>query len=470
MLELEHLLLLLLRHPRGELVLDTDAAPTVAEANRVHGVGLPPVTGPWLAQACRTAMGPERAAAWTGQATSFAHLVPGVGAFDLAVSGPIDAPSLRARHQSDRTTARLRAVADVGEGDHINEALRATLALAVQAGASDIHLGDGDPPMARIKGELRSMVCPASEQPVVALVDGLLSKTGRRILADGNAVDFAFSVEGVGRFRGNVYRALRGFNLAIRTLPEDIPSLRDLRLPRTLTELTEHKDGLVLFSGPTGAGKSATMAALVAHINRTRPVHIITLEDPIEFVHKRDKAIVRQREIGVHCESFADGLRDALREDPDVILVGEMRDLDTIALAITAAETGHLVLSTLHSNRAHLAVDRMVDVFPEGRQSQIRLQLADVLRAVVTQRLLPMATGSERIAALEVLRVNHAVANHIREKRAHQIPSIMQTHRDAGMWMLERHLASMIRKGQITEEIGQAHAGDLELLDGYLKG
>jgi twitching motility protein PilT len=296
----------------------------------------------------------------------------------------------------------------------------------------------------------------------------MLTSVGRRRLADGAAVDFSFSVEGIGRFRGNAYRAVKGFNVAFRVLPMEIPTLAQLRLPRSLGELTEFPNGLVLVTGPTGSGKSATMAALVGILNETKAIHIITLEDPIEFVHTRKRALIRQREVGVHVASFAEGLRDALREDPDVILVGEMRDRETISLALTAAETGHLVLSTLHSNRAFTACDRIIDVFPEHQQSQIRVQLAESLRAVVAQRLLPQKDGKGRIAGLEVLRVNHAVGNNIRDQRINQIPSVMQTHRDEGMWVLERHLAALVKKDLIAIETARAHAADVELFETYL--
>ena len=225
----------------------------------------------------------------------------------------------------------------------------------------------------------------------------------------------------------------------------------------------------MLFVGPTGSGKTASMAALVNHINQTRAVHIITLEDPIEFVHNRNQALVRQREVGVHVASFSEGLRDALREDPDVILVGEMRDLETIQLALTAAETGHLVISTLHASRAPTTIDRIVDVFPEHRQSQIRLQLAECLRGIVAQRLLPGADGTGRIAALEVLRNNKAVANHIRESRSFQLPSVMQTSREGGMWVLERHLAALFKRGVVSEDVARVHVEDQELFDSYVR-
>ncbi|MCO4772083.1 MAG: PilT/PilU family type 4a pilus ATPase [Deltaproteobacteria bacterium] len=356
------------------------------------------------------------------------------------------------------------------EGLHVPEELRRTLESAHAAGASDVHIGDGSPPLMRVGGQLTNMIgAPVAGRRVRPLVEGMLTAVGRRRLADGLAVDFSFSVEGVGRCRGNAYRALKGFNLAVRLLPETVPTLRDLRLPGSLASLAEHPNGLVLFVGPTGSGKSASMAALVNHINQNRAVHIITLEDPIEFVHSRARALVRQREIGVHVSSFAEGLRDALREDPDVILVGEMRDLETTQLALTAAETGHLVISTLHASRAPTTVDRIVDVFPEHRQSQIRLQLAESLRGIVAQRLLPAREGSGRVAALEVLRNNKAVANHVRESRVHQLPSVMQTSREQGMWVLERHLAALFKREVVTEEVARMHAEDQELFDSYVR-
>jgi twitching motility protein PilT len=472
-MELDSLLARLRQAPDAELVLRPDAPPALLRGDRAEPLG-PPVPAAELTALATEILGPDRQEAFDeGELVAVAWPVAGLGAFDLQLRGPWELLEIRALLELDRNTGRMEALSAVvppEEGLPLPDALRRTLADAVAAGASDIHLGDGDPPMARIDGDLQMLAgSPVAGKPVRPLVEAMLTSVGRRRLAEGQAVDFSFSLEGVGRFRGNAYRAVKGYNLAVRSLPERIPTLDDLRLPRMLRKLVELRDGLVLFSGPTGAGKSATMAALVHHLNRTRPVHVITLEDPIEFVHNRIRAVVRQREVGVHVESFAAGLRDALREDPDVILVGEMRDLETISLAITAAETGHLVLSTLHTTRAHAAVDRIIDVFPEGRQAQIRLQLADSLRAVVTQRLLPQLGGTGRIAALEVLRVNHAVANHIREQRANQIPSVMQTHREQGMWVLERHLAALVRKELIDPEVAYAHCGDRDLFETYLR-
>jgi twitching motility protein PilT len=474
MLDLESLLRLLQRREASELRLVVGRSPMLIVGNSASRLDLPAVEAGWLKEVARQLMGPDREEALTqGYSVSFAYKWPEVGAFDMQVSGTPDAPQISVRPQIDRanmTIEQSSIAAGPESGLDVPKPLAEALRAAVELGASDIHLGDGDPPMARIDGLLRPLRdVRVATMPVRPLVEVMLTAVGRRRLADGGAVDFSFSLEGVGRFRGNAYRAVKGYNLAIRTLPETIPTLEDLRLPRALAELTEFPNGLVLFTGPTGSGKSATMAALVQHINRTRPVHIITLEDPIEFVHPRHTAVVRQREVGVHVESFADGLRDALREDPDVILVGEMRDLETISLAITAAETGHLVLSTLHANRAFSAMDRMVDVFPEHRQAQTRIQLSESLRAVVAQRLIPQADGSGRIAALEVLRNNHAVAHNIREQRAAQIPSIMQTHREQGMWVFERHLAALARKKLITVEVAKIYAGDQQLLETYMQ-
>ena len=467
-------LLQLLNHREAaELRLRGGHSPQLVVGNRASRVALPAVSVEWLRSEVATLLGSDRmdALGRTGL-VGFAYSLEGAGSFDVLVSGTREEPLLSVRPQIDRTTMTI----DPGGGMSSPEAglvpppaLRSALMLAASEGASDVHLGDGDPPMIRVSGLLRPLVGAEVEGlPIRPLVEAMITSVGRRRLADGAAVDFSFSVHGVGRFRANAYRAVRGYNLAIRMLPDEIPSLQDLSLPSSLAQLTEFPNGLVLFTGPTGSGKSATMAALVAHLNKTRPIHIITLEDPIEFVHERQQAVVRQREVGVHVASFAEGLRDALREDPDVILVGEMRDLETISLALTAAETGHLVFSTLHSNRAANTIDRIVDVFPEHRQAQVRLQLSEALRAVVAQRLLPRADVSARIPALEVLRVNHAVAHNIREGRAHQIPSIMQTHREEGMWVLERHLAALVRKGLLAEATARAHATDLHLLETYL--
>jgi twitching motility protein PilT len=474
MFDFDALLRLLKRREANELRLASGVSPKLILGNRASRLALPPTDPAWLCSLAQDLMGDDRVAALAqGHPVDFAYKHEELGNFDVHVAGTVDDPTIKVRPEIDRTLFTIdpeMSVVAPEQGLQAPDALRKTLEKAIKLGASDLHLGDGEPPCIRIRGELVQMLdAPVAGQPVRPLVEHILTPVGRRRLADGLAVDFSFSVDGVGRFRGNAYRALKGYNLAIRMLPENIPTLQDLHLPRSLGELVEVQNGLILFTGPTGSGKSASMAALVNHINQTQPVHIITLEDPIEFVHKRQQAVIRQREVGVHVASFAEGLRDALREDPDVILVGEMRDLETIQLALTAAETGHLVISTLHANRAPSTIERICDVFPEHRQGQVRIQLAESLRAVVAQRLLPRADGAGRIAALEVMRTNRAIGNHIREKRVHQIGSVMQTHREEGMWVLERHLAALVKRDVVTEEVARLHTEDEVLFETYLR-
>ncbi len=474
MFDFDALLRLLKRREANELRLVPGASPKLILGNRASRLALPPIDPGWLCSLAQDLMGEDRVASLAqGHPVDFAYTHEDLGNFDVHVSGTVDEPTISVRPEIDRTLFTIEPDNDnvsPEQGLRAPEALRKTLERAIGLGASDLHLGDAEPAMMRIRGELVAMLdAPVAGQPVRPLVEHILPPIGRRRLADGLAVDFSFSVQGVGRFRGNAYRALKGFNLAIRMLPEKIPTLKDLHLPSSLAELANFANGLILFTGPTGSGKSASMASLVDHVNRTRPVHIITLEDPIEFVHKRQQAVIRQREVGVHVASFAEGLRDALREDPDVILVGEMRDLETIQLALTAAETGHLVISTLHANRAASTIERIVDVFPEHRQGQVRLQLAESLRAVVAQRLLPRADGAGRIAAVEVMRTNRAIGNHIREKRVHHIGSVMQTHREEGMWVLERHLAALVKRNIISEDVARLHSEEEVLFETYLR-
>jgi twitching motility protein PilT len=470
--DFEALLRLLHRRDGSELRIAPGRSPQLISGDDVVTLALPETESVWLRELAFELMGADRRAAFlAGQEVQFAYRIAELGSFDVLVQGSPGQPSLVVRPEVDRTMMTLDPDAGVAapeEGLDVPDALRVTLEIAHAAGASDVHLGDGAPPVMRVGGLLAPMpAAPVAGARIRPLVEAMLTAVGRRRLADGLAVDFSFSVDGVGRCRGNAYRALKGFNLAVRVLPATVPTLRDLRLPGSLSSLADYQNGLVLFVGPTGSGKTASMAALVNHINQTRAVHVITLEDPVEFVHARGRALIRQREVGVHVASFAEGLRDALREDPDVILVGEMRDLETMQLALTAAETGHLVISTLHASRAPTTVDRIVDVFPEHRQAQVRLQIAESLRGIVAQRLLPGKDGGGRVAALEVLRNNKAVANHIRESRAHQLASVMQTSREAGMWVLERHLAALFKRGIVSEEVARLHAEDQELFDSY---
>jgi len=324
---------------------------------------------------------------------------------------------------------------------------------AHESKASDVHITAHSPVMFRIHGDLRP-VTPDRLSPAdtLELVKQLMTEDQfRQFMATGD-LDFAYGIEGVSRFRVNAYRQRGHAALTIRLIPSRVPVMEELGLPRIAEEFARKPQGLLLVTGPTGSGKSTTLAALIDYINRTRRDHIITLEDPIEFVHEHKNCIVNQREIGADTESFAKGLRAALRQDPDVVLVGEMRDLETISIAITAAETGHLVFGTLHTADAPQTVDRVIDVFPHEAQQQIRVQLASVLLGVIAQRLLPRADGRGRVAAFEVMVNTPAVANLIRSEKVHQIRSVMQTGRSMGMQTMEMSLRELLSQGLITPE------------------
>jgi len=319
----------------------------------------------------------------------------------------------------------------------------------VDKGASDLHLSTGEPPMLRIHGDLLRTEHPAlTPESVTGLVNSIMNEHQRSHFNKEHEVDFACEVPGKGRFRVNVFLHSRGPSAVLRTIPTEIPSLDSLNLPPVLKELCTRERGLVLVTGPTGSGKSTTLAAMVDVINQTWDAHILTVEDPIEFVHPPKRCLVNQREVGPHTGSFTNALRSALREDPDVILIGEMRDLETISLALTAAETGHLVFGTLHTSSAPKTIDRIIDVFPAGQQGQIRTMLSESLEAVVAQTLVKKKGGG-RVAACEILIGVPAVRNLIREAKLHQIPSMMQTGQRVGMQTLDMALADLVKRGMI---------------------
>ncbi len=319
----------------------------------------------------------------------------------------------------------------------------------VDKGASDLHLSTGEPPMLRIHGDLLRTEHPAlTPENVTGLVNSIMNEHQRSHFNKEHEVDFACEVPGKGRFRVNVFLHSRGPSAVLRTIPTEIPSLDSLNLPPVLKELCTRERGLVLVTGPTGSGKSTTLAAMVDVINQTWDAHILTVEDPIEFVHPPKRCLVNQREVGPHTGSFTNALRSALREDPDVILIGEMRDLETISLALTAAETGHLVFGTLHTSSAPKTIDRIIDVFPAGQQGQIRTMLSESLEAVVAQTLVKKKGGG-RVAACEILIGVPAVRNLIREAKLHQIPSMMQTGQRVGMQTLDMALADLVKRGMI---------------------
>jgi twitching motility protein PilT len=346
-------------------------------------------------------------------------------------------------------------------------ALRAVLAQAVARGASDIHLAPGQPPIVRVNGALARLDGAAAVE-----IDHLLTTPAQREqVAAGISVDRGLDLAGVGRLRVNVYASDAGLCAALRILNREAPPLAALNLPAQLASLVELPHGLVIVCGTTGSGKSTTLAALVQHVLQAQAQVLVTLEDPIEYVLRptHPAALVRQREVGTHVRDFATGLRDALREDPDVLLIGEMRDAETIGLALTAAETGHLVFASLHSRTAASAVERIVDTYPAERQRQVRIQLADALRVVVAQRLLPTANGDGRVPAVELLRVTYGVGNLIREGRTAQIVNQLQAGGNDGMLVLERHLTELVRAGRIRREVALAAANDAATLADYLK-
>ncbi len=330
------------------------------------------------------------------------------------------------------------------------------LTFAHREGASDVHLSSGEPPMVRIHGDMKKIEHPAlTAEQVHNMVFDIMGDAVRKTFQETNDVDFSFELGNIARFRVNVFRTRRGEGAVFRTIPTQVMTLEELGLPPIMKELCEKEKGLILVTGPTGSGKSTTLAAMIDHINETFEGHILTIEDPIEFVHASKKCLVNQREVGRDTASFNAALRGALREDPDVILVGEMRDLETISLALTAAETGHLVFGTLHTSSAPKTVDRVIDVFPAAQQGQIRTMFAESIQAVLTQSLLRKRAGG-RIAALEILIGTPAVRNLIRENKIHQIPSSMQTGQAVGMQTLDMALLELVNKGLVTREEAQS--------------
>ncbi|MBA2694075.1 MAG: type IV pilus twitching motility protein PilT [Rubrobacter sp.] len=350
-------------------------------------------------------------------------------------------------------------------GDVLWDCLRETARL----GASDLHLTAGSPPVVRVGGSLAPTDFPElSREDTRALVMDILTDEQRKVLEETLELDFGYELPGVGRFRVNVYFQRGCVGAAFRPVPEEVPRLEDLGLPRAIEEMCGKPHGFVLVTGPTGSGKSTTLAAMVGRMNETRREHIMSVEDPIEFIHTHKRCIVNQREVGADTKGFASALKHVLRQDPDVILVGEMRDLETISLAVTAAETGHLVLSTLHTQDAPQTIDRVIDVFPPHQQSQVRAQLANTIQGIVTQTLLPKVGGG-RVAACEVLVPTPGVRNLIREGKTHQMRSAMQAGGKFGMRTMDAALASLVKRGLVASEDARKHASDLEEM-GRLSG
>ncbi len=339
----------------------------------------------------------------------------------------------------------------------------------VERGGSDLHLTVGLPPTIRLNGHLTPLPYTVlTEHDTRRLIYEALSDSHLEHFERHRDLDFAYSVKGGARFRFNVYMQKGAVAAAMRVIPSKIPSVESLRLPSVIYEVVKKHSGLVLVTGPTGSGKSTSLACMIDLINQTRPCHIMTIEDPIEYVHHHKRAMVNQREVHADTETFHNALRAVLREDPDVILIGEMRDLETIQAALTLAETGHLVFATLHTRNAPQTIDRIIDVFPPHQQEQIRVLLANTIEAVFAQQLIPMIGGG-RIAAIEVMVANAAIRNLIREGKTHQIYSIMETNRGAGMVTMDRVLADLHRNGFITHEEAINRAMDKENFTQLLK-
>ncbi|HET7633288.1 MAG TPA: type IV pilus twitching motility protein PilT [Burkholderiales bacterium] len=329
------------------------------------------------------------------------------------------------------------------------------LAFVVKNNASDLHLSSGLPPMIRVHGDIRRInVPPLAHEDVHAMVYDIMSDSQRKVYEEHLECDFSFEVPNLARFRVNAFVQQRGAGAVFRTIPSGVVTLESIKAPKIFADIARQPRGIVLVTGPTGSGKSTTLAAMVDHVNENEYGHILTIEDPIEFVHEAKKCLINQREVGPHTLSFSNALRSALREDPDVILVGELRDLETIRLALTAAETGHLVFGTLHTSSAAKTIDRIVDVFPAAEKEMVRAMLSESLRAVISQTLLKLKSGNGRVAAHEIMIGTPAIRNLIRENKVAQMYSAIQTGQSFGMQTLDQNLQDLVKRGVVA--VGEA--------------
>lgn len=349
----------------------------------------------------------------------------------------------------------------------MQEKIEQILRAALEYKASDVHLSVGVPPIMRINGDLKrygtEKLMPNDTEAIAKII---VPGNMWDLFKEKGELDFSYGIPGISRFRVNAFHQRKSISIALRTVASKVPTMEDLDLPEIIPKLVEKPQGLILVTGPTGSGKSTTLASMIDYMNRTMSKHIITLEDPIEYLHRHGNSIIDQREVGFDTHSYDNGLRAALRQDPDVILVGEMRDLETIGIAITAAETGHLVLSTLHTSSAPSTINRVIDVFPPEQQTQIRIQLASVLLGVISQRLFPTADKKGRKAATEIMVNNPAIANLIRNEKVHQIQSTMQTSRAQGMHTLEMSIRELLERGIIQKEAAQQYLHERMMQNG----
>jgi twitching motility protein PilT len=393
---------------------------------------------------------PSPAAPASAPADGLAYGAPQPVSADMSYA-TAESPASRPAAQQPEVTSESRAAGPPGSGaPHIDDMLR----MMLERGGSDLHIAVGSAPGIRQRGELLPVenMRPLSPRDTMEMILGLLSEEQRRRFETELELDFAYSIPGVSRFRANVFQQRNSMGAVFRVIPIQIPTLEDLSLPKVCTYLAERPRGLVLVTGPTGSGKSTTLAAMVDHINENRALHIMTMEDPIEFMHRNKKSYVNQREVGEDTHSFASALKRVLRQDPDVIMVGEMRDLETISSAITAAETGHLVLATLHTTGGPETVDRVIDVFPPHQQQQVRMQLSNSLEGVLSQTLLRSTDGRGRLMAMEIMLGVPAIQNLIREGKTHQMETIIQGGASLGMQTLDQSLKNLLTAGKVTFE------------------
>ncbi|MHB1598463.1 MAG: type IV pilus twitching motility protein PilT, partial [Acidimicrobiales bacterium] len=399
------------------------------------------------------------------------------GALPVSVAGSAGpgVPSLAAPHgvagaavpPVDATPDEIQGIS----GAALRLDLDSLLVFAVENGASDLHLAEGFPPALRIDGSIRRIagMAPLDNNQLRRMVFSILPQTQRERFEASKELDTSHSVLGAGRFRVNVFQQRGAIGAVLRMIPSEVPPFESLGIPTVVASFADLRRGLVLVTGPTGSGKSTTLASIVDIVNRTKPLHIMTVEDPIEFLHTHRQSIVNQREVGQDTESFAESLRHVLRQDPDVILVGELRDLETISTALTAAETGHLVFATLHTQDAPQTIDRMIDVFPPSQQDQVRIQLAGALEAVVTQQLVLSASGIGRVPVAEVMVCTAGIRNLIRSGKTHQVYSLMQTGGAEGMQTMDQALARAVSEQKITEAMAFDRSREPKQLQDYLR-
>lgn len=387
----------------------------------------------------------------------------GPGGPNPASTARVNAATSARQRGARKQPPKRKPVEDI----HIDELLE----IIVDNNSSDLHICAGLPPILRLDGDLKPMRYETLTGPIVQrMIYDILSDDQIQRFETDLELDCSYQMRKIARFRVNVYRERGNVAGAFRLIPQEIPTIQELALPPVLEDISRRPRGLVLVTGPTGSGKSTSLAAMINQINVERSEHIVTIEDPIEYLHTHKKSIINQRELGEDTLGFQAALRSALREDPDVILVGEMRDLDTIALAITCAETGHLVMATLHTNNAAESVDRVIDVFPPQQQEQIRIQLSNNLMAILSQQLLPRAGQQGRIACVEVMIATAAIRNLIRENKSHQMHSVIQTGRELGMQAMDQALTDLVKQGIITEEVAMRRAHNPDELQKLLRG